>query len=205
MADMTKIDGRVARGRRTRQAIVTALLDLVGGGDVSPSAKDIAERAGVSLRSVYQHFTDVERLYEDASDRIFDMVLSASEEIDPEAPLERRVEEMAASRAAALEMLAPFHRATRLLERNSSTIRKGRETMRQWHRDRLSRIFATELAKAPDPVRQPLLGALDTLCSSDAWEHLRTGGATVDEGRKVIEVGTAALLSSVEGRPGWLE
>ncbi|MHB8221057.1 MAG: TetR/AcrR family transcriptional regulator [Acidimicrobiales bacterium] len=205
MAEGMKIDGRVARGRRTRSAIVTALLDLIGGGDISPSAKQIAERANVSLRSVYQHFNDVEGLYEDASTRIFDWVLSVSGEIDPQAPLEDRVEEFAATRAAALEMLAPFNRATRLLERSSPAIRRNREAMRQWGRDRLNRIFSPELSKAPDQVRQPLLGAIDALSSSDAWEHLRTSGSTVEAGRRSIEVGVAAMLASVEARPGWVE
>jgi len=205
MPEGTKIDGRIARGRRTRDAIVTALLDLIGGGDISPGAKQIAERAGVSLRSVYQHFNDVEGLYEDASSRIFDWVLAMSDEIDPEAPLELRVQEFAVSRAAALEMLAPFNRATRLLERSSPTIRRNRAAMRQWARDRLGRIFAPELTKAPDQVRQPLLEAIDALSSSDAWEHLRTSGASVEGGSRAIEVGIAALLASVEGRPGWVE
>jgi AcrR family transcriptional regulator len=204
MAEVTKIDGRIARGRRTRAAIVTALLDLIAGGEVSPGAKQIAERANVSLRSVYQHFDDVEGLYEDASARIFDLVLSMSEEIDPDAPLEERVTAFAESRTAALEALAPFNRATRLLEQSSPTIRRNREAIRQWGRDRLSRIFAPELAKAPDQVRQPLVDAIDALSSSDAWEHLRTSGSTVEAGRQAIEVGTAAMLASVEGRPGWV-
>ena len=63
----TKVDGRRARGIRTRDAIVSALIDLIAGGDIAPTAQRIADRAGVSVRSVYQHFTDVEGLYADAS------------------------------------------------------------------------------------------------------------------------------------------
>ena len=59
----TATDGRVLRGERNRSAIVEALLALLEEGGAKPSAKEIAERAGVSLRSVFQHFDDMEALY----------------------------------------------------------------------------------------------------------------------------------------------
>ena len=56
-------DGRVQRGERNRAAIVDALLSLLEDGVLRPSARQVAERAGVSLRAVFQHFDDMESLY----------------------------------------------------------------------------------------------------------------------------------------------
>ena len=64
-----EMDGRIARGARARAAIVDALLALIEAGELRPSAARIAERAGVSLRSVFQHFKDVESLFAAMADR----------------------------------------------------------------------------------------------------------------------------------------
>lgn len=200
MVQAEKIDGRKARGLRTRDAIVTALMDLVNGGEISPTAQQIAVRAGVSVRSVYQHFTDIEGLYADAAARTFDWVLSVTSEIDPGWPLARRIEEFANAQATALEALTPFSRASRLIEISSPTVRLYRATMQQWGLDRVARIFGAELDGVPEPVRDGVLAAVDVLTSADGWEHLRTTGASVEAARQAIQVGMTALLSGAGRR-----
>src|SRR3989304_5263636 len=56
-------DGRSARAARTRDAVVEALLTLIEEGDLRPTAQRVAEHARVSLRSVFQHFRDLESLF----------------------------------------------------------------------------------------------------------------------------------------------
>ena len=56
-------DGRTVRAERTRQALVDALLGLLDAGVLSPTAAAIAQRAGVSERSLFQHFPDREALF----------------------------------------------------------------------------------------------------------------------------------------------
>src|SRR5215208_6794482 len=79
-------DGRTARAERTREAVVEALLELLDGGDVRPTAA----RAGVSERSVFQHFRDREALFEAAARRQYERVAPTLRRIDPELPLEQR-------------------------------------------------------------------------------------------------------------------
>ena len=57
-------DGRTVRAERTRQALVDSLLGLLDEGQMTPTAAQIAARAGVSERSVFQHFPDREALLE---------------------------------------------------------------------------------------------------------------------------------------------
>ncbi|MHB1584765.1 MAG: TetR/AcrR family transcriptional regulator [Acidimicrobiales bacterium] len=194
----TKIDGRRARGLRTRDAIVTALIDLITTGDIAPTAQRIADRAGVSVRSVYQHFTDVEGLYADASARTFDWVLSMSRDIDPAWDRERRVEEYVAARSAVLEALTPFNRASRLIEPQSEAIRRNRQVMQRQSRERLALAFSPELGKLEGSARANLLNILDVFASWPAWDHLRNTGLSVRTARQVLRSAITTQLSTAD-------
>ena len=53
-------DGRRLRRERNRDAVIEALLDLFGEGNLQPSTDEIAVRSGVSARSLFRG------LYQDA-------------------------------------------------------------------------------------------------------------------------------------------
>lgn len=195
----TKVDGRRARGLRTRDAIVSALMDLIASGDISPTAQRIADRAGVSVRSVYQHFTDVEGLYADAAARTNDWVLSMTAEIDPAWPIDQRLEVFTNSRSTILEAITPFNRASRLVEPTSASIEHNRLALQHEGRGRLEVAFGPELSGLGPVDRSSVLGALDVLSSWAAWEHLRGSGASLGVARDVMRIGMAALLGR---RPG---
>jgi len=55
-------DGRTARSDRTHNAVVAAFLRLLDEGNLRPTTEQIAERAAVSPRSVYQHFPERDAL-----------------------------------------------------------------------------------------------------------------------------------------------
>ena len=59
---MTVVDGRTRRGERNREAIIDALIACYDDGILRPSVQEVADRAGVSARSVHNHFVDVEAL-----------------------------------------------------------------------------------------------------------------------------------------------
>ena len=84
---MTQIDGRTARAMRTRDLIVDATIALVDEGELRPTAPRVAERAGVSVRSVFQHFADVEGLYAAVGDRVAERLQSLVLVVDPSAPV----------------------------------------------------------------------------------------------------------------------
>src|SRR5712664_3204737 len=55
--------GRGDRVARTREAIIASALALALAGEVAPIVRDIAKMAGVSARTVFQHFSDTAELY----------------------------------------------------------------------------------------------------------------------------------------------
>lgn len=195
-----KVDGRRARGLRTRDAIVSALLELIGEGDIAPTAQRIADRARVSVRSVYQHFIDVEGLYAHGAERMFDWVRSTSPEIDESLALERRLDLFVTSRTSVLESLMSFHRAIRLMEPSCRTVREHRAAMDRWHKDRVGAIFGPELQTVDVPSRNALHCVLDSLSSTECWEHLRNSGQSPRAARQVVRTGLEGLLTQRGGR-----
>lgn len=193
-----KLDGRRARGLRTRASIIDSLLELVAEGDLSPTAQRIADRAGVSVRSVYQHFNDVEGLFTGAAERARERAAELRVAVDPSLPLNDRIDEFVAARTAVLEELMPFVQAARLIEPASDVMRKHRVKLEKDAREEASRVFAPELAKVPAGARRQLTSALDLLTNWSAWEHLRESNTSVRAGRQIMHSGLVALLSGLK-------
>lgn len=93
-----------------------ALLGLVAEGDLNPTAKAIAERAGISRRSVFQHFADIESIYEAAGRRVGSDLRPLLEPVDTTLPLAARLEALVERRRALLERVDPIARAARVRE-----------------------------------------------------------------------------------------
>jgi TetR/AcrR family transcriptional regulator, regulator of autoinduction and epiphytic fitness len=191
-----KIDGRRARGLRTRDAIISALLDLIAGGDIAPTAQRIADRAGVSVRSVYQHFADVEGLYADAAQRTYAWVRETAKDVDQSLPLAKRVDAFVDNRAGTLETLLPFNRAVRLMEPTSDRVRGYRVAMEKWEKDRVGKVFATELRAMESSRRSAAHGGIAVLASTDAWDYLRRTGQSARAARHVMRAGILCLLGT---------
>ena len=64
-----ELDGRRARRERGRQAVVDAAFALILEGGIPPSAHDVADRAGVSVSSVFRNFDGLADLQGQALDR----------------------------------------------------------------------------------------------------------------------------------------
>ncbi|HEX2383002.1 MAG TPA: TetR/AcrR family transcriptional regulator [Acidimicrobiales bacterium] len=192
---MTAIDGRTARAVRTREAIVDASIALVDEGDVRPTALKVAERAGVSVRSVFQHFDDLEGLYAAIANRLVDRLGGVKVVVDASLPLPDRINEMVRSRSRLLEVLTPIRRAAAVHAPFSAEVRARLQAGHNMLRAELERVFADELAEREEPARTRLLDSLDTVLSWPSWENLRTlNGRTQEEAQAVFAHMVGALL-----------
>ena len=63
-----RIDGRRLRSERTKQLIIEAFLALLRDDPQMPTAVQIAERAGYSVRSIFERFPDLNKLRVAAAD-----------------------------------------------------------------------------------------------------------------------------------------
>ena len=66
-----RTDGRLLRSERTKQILLESYLDLLRENPRIPTAADIAKRAGCSIRSVFERFSDLLSLSFAAADHAF--------------------------------------------------------------------------------------------------------------------------------------
>src|ERR1700680_3195148 len=110
----TVVDGRIRRGARNREAILDALIACYNDGILLPSVQQVAERAGLSARSVHNHFVDVEALRVEAERRQWDRFARLAVPIDMAARAGQRVRQLVDQRAAIFEGVTPVRRAALL-------------------------------------------------------------------------------------------
>jgi TetR/AcrR family transcriptional regulator of autoinduction and epiphytic fitness len=191
MPDATTVDGRVLRGERNRDAIVDALLALLAEGDPQPSARNIAQRAGVSLRTVFQHFNDIDTLYGAVAQRQVDRLWSKLDPLPaPEAPLDVRIDAVVSQRVGLFETIAPVRRAAVVVNSSSPALQRGLARSEAFLRRQIAEIFAAELAGDPDRI-----AAADFAASWEAWEGLRRSSRrSVATATRVMRVLLLAVL-----------
>lgn len=189
-----RMDGRAARAERTRNAIVDAHLALIDEGDLKPTGERIAERAGVSLRTLWTNFKDMETLFAATGQRVSERQEALFRPIPVESPLSRRVDEFCAQRAQMLEELAPSARASALREPFSPQLRRNREANIDRVRSEIEKVFGQELAGA-GRGRGQLLDALTVASTWSAWSMMRDAmGLDVETARAVMTRTLGALL-----------
>lgn len=188
-------DGRIARGERARLQVAEAMLALIYEGDLRPTAPRIAERAGVSLRSVFHHFDDLETLFEAAARLQTERVLALVRPIDVAQPLADRRSAFIAQRARVYEAVTPVRRAAMLSEHTSRVIAERLGMVRARKRAEAERIFAAELAAFAPEERPRRARALAAAASWMTWETLRAHqGLSVEEAEEVLGTMITAIL-----------
>jgi AcrR family transcriptional regulator len=189
-----QIDGRTARALRTRRAIVDATIALVEEGDVRPTAPRVADRAGVSVRSVFQHFDDLETLYAAVADRLLDRVAGLIVDIEATGPLAPRIERFVAQRARLLEAITPIRRAAHVHAPASKEITERIRGGHRYLRFEIERAFADVIDRRDGDDRVELVDALDAAMSWGAWDTLRSLAECSEVRARAVLVRTVTAL-----------
>ena len=161
-------DGRSERGIRNRAAILDAVYQLIERDEVMPTAERVAEVAGVGIRTVFRHFSDMEALYAEVWTRIYTDVRDIVDAPLPQGSIEARTAKVIERRCELFERMAPFRRAAMQVKDKSAFLQRQREQVTAILRMRLMRIFP-ELELAPPA----LVEALDLVSSFEAWNRLK--------------------------------
>src|SRR3954465_8795112 len=169
------LDGRSARADRTHRALMEAMLALLDEGDLKPTSAAIAARAGVSERTLFQHFPDREALFQGAAlaqaERIGPLV---KELPGPEAPTDERARAFVAQRCLVLERVSTVRRAALQREPWAEAVAGWRAATRSGAAAEVKHVFAPELSGLPRPrERAELLAALVATAAWPTWESLR--------------------------------
>jgi len=189
-------DGRAARSHRTKRAIINAMRALHSEGDLRPTAPRIAERAGVSLRTVWQQFADMEALLVEAVRRDNEILRSLVRKIEPDQPLANRVDTFVSQRARVLEEMTPTWRAARIHAPSSAELRSDRNKKTAAGRAELELVFAPEFDQLAGKQRDQLVEALHAISIWAFWESLRTDlGLSALRARELVRNTFAALFN----------
>lgn len=197
--DTTSDDGRRARRARNREAVISALLSLHDEGHLSPSTDAIAERAGLSTRSVFRYFADIDDLAQAAVTRQQERLAPLfARPVDTTGTRSDRVRHAVAHRIELLEAMgnvgrvarirAPFHPAV------ADQLRRVRAQMRQM----MGQALAPELDLLPSDRGGRLLAAIDVACSFEAYDLLRSDiGLPAPDAAALMVESVHALLDAV--------
>ena len=193
--DVARVDGRVARALRTRGAIVDAHLELLRDGDLRPTGERIADRAGVSLRTLWTNFKDMETLFAAAGERLSELQMAAYRPISPDLPLVRRIDAFCRQRVTMLEILTPAARAAVTREPFSPALRRNRAIEINRVREEIASLFPAEISAAGRGGPE-LLNAVLMTSTYASWSALREHmGLDVAAARGVMTRTVTALLA----------
>jgi TetR/AcrR family transcriptional regulator of autoinduction and epiphytic fitness len=188
-----------SRSYRTRDTVLNAFLALIEEGDLSPTAERVAQRSGVSIRTVYHQFDDLETIHQLAGERLFERVQQIPGGLDVTMPLSRRVDAFIRYRVAVYDLLHPLSSAARVREPHSPALRANRDHMLRFGEQNVREVFDPELAPLAPVQARRLVAAISLATNWSAWyallEELQQSRT---EAIALMRATTRALLAQAE-------
>ena len=156
-------DGRLQRSDQTKQKLIEAYLDLLREMPRIPTARQIAERAGRSTRSVFERFPDLLTLSFAAADHAFapGVVQAAASKADGDR--QTRLRSHVETRAQICEHWLPLWRALIRHESESPMLQARIGRVYDLIVERLQLMYRPELSTLAEPERRQVLIALEAL------------------------------------------
>lgn len=187
------VDGRRLRREQNRQLVIEALVSLYEDGHFQPSAAEVAERSGLSPRSVFRYFDDTEDLVRAAVQHHLDRARPLLPiEIAVDAPLGEKLAELVRRRIGLWEVVGPAARVARMRAPVNDVLAVELRRNRAAQRAQIERLLAPELGAMPIERRRRALATADVLCSWETFDMLRH-----DQELTVDDI-TATLIESLE-------
>jgi TetR/AcrR family transcriptional regulator of autoinduction and epiphytic fitness len=190
-------DGRRRRRDIGRTAVVDAVIDLILDGEGPPTAEQIAERAEVSVASVFRYFSSLDELRLLGVQRYFERIdhLLAIDAIG-DGPLPRRIDAFVASRLEYYRLTEPMARVARhqafVVDEMRASLRRVRATLA----DQVEQHFATELERLKPAARTDRLAVVAALTSFEAWDLMREQGLDRAAIRRAWRTHLAVILDA---------
>jgi len=176
------LDGRRQRSERTRQLIIEAYLELLRDSPRIPTSNQIADRAGYSVRSVFERFPDLLSLRIAATDHAF--ALGSAQAVIRDADTDRptRIRSQVQTRAETCESWLPLWRALNANQGESAELKTRIAVMREAVWKRLEIMYQPELYSLEERQRRHMLIVLEAITDFESWGRMREDkGLTVEQ------------------------
>ena len=188
-------DGRNQRRANSFGRAVDALLDLIESGNPSPTAQDIAERSGISVRTVFRLTEDIESLHAAAVMRQMERSAHLYVALPNTGSVTSRTRALVRNRSTIFETIAPVRRVGDRLAITSPQISEGLQVHHLVLRMQIQKLFAAELKTLSWARRETVLDALDLATSWETWDQLRRlKGLSVGASVRVVNLLVTAAL-----------
>lgn len=188
--------GRGDRVARTREAIIASALALALAGEVAPIVRDIAKMAGVSARTVFQHFSDTAELYVAVLGRVLAAVVGEVPDLGVAWPIDERIAAIIDQCSARCERLLPMWTFVETLQRRSSDAADMVVQMYSANRLQLAHWFDGELTALAPETRERTLNAVTMTLAPESWVVLRQRlGLTVEQARDELRFVIRAVFT----------
>jgi AcrR family transcriptional regulator len=178
----TVVDGRRLRSERTRQHLLEAYIALLRDNPRPPTASQIADRAGYSVRSLFERFPDLLALSLAAADMAFAQANAQAAIRNLHADRATRIRTQVETRAKTCEDWLPLWRALILNQHVSSELQQRIRRIREAVLARIEMMYLPELDTLEATVRRRTLIALEAITDFESWARMReTAGLSISE------------------------
>jgi len=193
-ASAPAVDGRRQRSERTRQLIIEAYLALLREDPHIPTSARIAERAGYSVRSVFERFPDLLALRIAATDHAFALGNAQAPLRDLDGDRPTRIRSQVQTRAQTCETWLPLWRALNVNHGESVELKARIRLVRTAIMQRLETMYRPELAALDERERRNILIALEALTDFESWARMREDHDLPIEQARVVWIETIDRL-----------
>lgn len=169
----TAIDGRRARRGRGRMAVCEATIDLVFEGHLPPTTEQIAERAGVSVASLFRYFDTLDDLRSHTTDLYFDRFSHLFEITGiGEGSLDQRIDRFVDARATLYETTEPMCRLVRIRAHEMPAVSNMIDLVIASRADQIREHFAPEFESLTAASADDLSAVMSALTSFESWDQM---------------------------------
>ena len=182
--ERSKQDGRRLRSVTSQNIIVDAMMTLIQRGILEPTAQQVADEAGIGIRTVFRQVQDKENLFSKMDEKVRAALQETLKKAtNPRGNLEERIERLIELEAEIFEKNLQFLRATLANKWKYRTLQKNYER-NQRNIKSLLYTWIPELNNLPES-KQILLTSVN---SAGYWIELRENLVLSITGAKNLKI-----------------
>ena len=168
------------------------MLSLYAQGNLDPSSDEIAERAGLSPRSLFRYFEDLDDLVRVAISRQHERLQPlAGLDVSPAGALSDRVSRLVTQRVRLFDRIGSVGIVSRVRAPFQPLIASELAISRSFLRRQLEQLFAPELARRGAAGAAAAIATIDVLTSFESLQLMR------DDQQLTHQQITAALTDAI--------
>lgn len=162
------VDGRTIRRQKSRQRIIDAIIQLVVDGKNEPTAESVAQLAGVTMRTVFRHFDDMEALHREIVIDLHVQTDALAVAYDPDKDWREQFDELILRRTGIFEKYMPQILCAQSLRQRSQAIDEDVQSYAKRMRDSLKIRLPDEFV-----ANAEAFASVEVLLSWEVWNRLR--------------------------------